>query len=196
MPWDELPECQLKLEAYQALKDYVKGIGKGFAQAFDEACPRPSANQEQEQEQDQDPPKPPGDRPPDRPPEPTIVGSPRRLFDLGSAAEDAAVRAYGEAVSSVTSESFVFPSTKSDRALVCKILNGHSKAATITDAIAWLRVTLVQWVSGRDVQYTPGWEPRFFNAWINGGRPPPKDRSPHSVIAPASPRIDLMGYEP
>ena len=56
--WDEVPECDLKLEAYHALRAFTEGLGEGFAKAFTEACAKPSpkalANQEQEQEQEQE----------------------------------------------------------------------------------------------------------------------------------------------
>jgi len=59
IPWDELPECALKNEVWQTLKDFTQGLGNGFAKAFDEACPKPSAktlaNQEPEPEQKQKP---------------------------------------------------------------------------------------------------------------------------------------------
>ena len=48
--WVELPECDLKREAYQAMKRFF-AEHQAFAKAFAEACPDPSANQEQEQEQ-------------------------------------------------------------------------------------------------------------------------------------------------
>lgn len=51
--WDEIPECALKTEAHQRLKDFTEGLGEGFAKAFIEACAQPSPNQEQEQEQEQ-----------------------------------------------------------------------------------------------------------------------------------------------
>ena len=57
--WDELPECDLKRQAYQQLRAFVEGMAEGFLKAFDEAIARPSpkamANQEQEQEQEQEP---------------------------------------------------------------------------------------------------------------------------------------------
>ena len=57
--FDELPECELKREAYQALKTFAEGWGEGYAEAFREALREPSgkamANQEQEQEQEQEP---------------------------------------------------------------------------------------------------------------------------------------------
>ena len=56
--FDELPECELKCEAYQTLKAFAQGWGKGYAEAFREALREPSAkamaNQEQEQEQEQE----------------------------------------------------------------------------------------------------------------------------------------------
>ena len=56
--WDELPECQLKADAFRALKAFVEGLPKGFGEAFAEGCRKPSAkpspNQEQEQEQEQE----------------------------------------------------------------------------------------------------------------------------------------------
>ncbi len=52
--FDELPECKLKCEAYQALKAFAEGWGEGYAEAFLEALREPSgkamANQEQERE--------------------------------------------------------------------------------------------------------------------------------------------------
>jgi hypothetical protein len=52
--WDEVPECPLKAEAYEALKGFTERFGEGFAKAFREGCAKGLANQEQEQEQDQD----------------------------------------------------------------------------------------------------------------------------------------------
>ena len=52
--WDEVPECQLKAEAYEALKGFTERLGEGFAKAFREGCAKGLANQEQEQEQEQD----------------------------------------------------------------------------------------------------------------------------------------------
>lgn len=53
--WDEIPECPLKLEAWQQLKAFAEAFGEGFKKAFMEACRKPSLkaspNQEQEQEQ-------------------------------------------------------------------------------------------------------------------------------------------------
>lgn len=55
--WDELPECNLKEQAHQALKAFVETLGEGFAKAFRETFPKPSAktmpNQKQDQEQEQ-----------------------------------------------------------------------------------------------------------------------------------------------
>jgi hypothetical protein len=60
--WDELPECDLKLSAYQALRAFVEAMPKaktnGFPEAFYKALPKPSwkpsAIQDQDQDQDQD----------------------------------------------------------------------------------------------------------------------------------------------
>lgn len=55
--WDEIPECDLKTQCYQAIKDFLKGIGEGFLDAFVKACHKASAKdftQEQEQEQEQE----------------------------------------------------------------------------------------------------------------------------------------------
>lgn len=50
--WDELPECPLKVEAYEQLKAFTEGLPEAFAKAFVKACPKPMPNQEQEQEQE------------------------------------------------------------------------------------------------------------------------------------------------
>lgn len=60
--WDELPECDLKLEAYRGLKAFVDGMGEGFRHAFAKVIPAPSwmpsrmacAIQDQDQDQDQE----------------------------------------------------------------------------------------------------------------------------------------------
>jgi hypothetical protein len=58
IPWDEIPACSLKSEAYQHLKAFLEGKGEGFSKAFLEACrkplPKTMPNQEQEQEQEQE----------------------------------------------------------------------------------------------------------------------------------------------
>lgn len=56
--WAEIPDCALKLKAWQRLKAFTEGIGEGFGKAFREACRQPSPNQEQEQEQEQEKKKP------------------------------------------------------------------------------------------------------------------------------------------
>jgi hypothetical protein len=65
--FDLLPECDLKDEAWHALKSAISELGEGFAKAFDEAFGKPSRkaypkatpNQEQEQEQEQTNPQTP-----------------------------------------------------------------------------------------------------------------------------------------
>jgi len=56
--WDEMPECELKQEAFQQLENFMKDLGESFHKAFQEACSKPSGktlpNQEQEQEQEQE----------------------------------------------------------------------------------------------------------------------------------------------
>ena len=52
--WDEVPECALKTEAYERLKEFTEGLGEGFAKAFRDGCAQCLANQEQEQEQEQE----------------------------------------------------------------------------------------------------------------------------------------------
>lgn len=42
-PWDELPECDLKVEAYQLFKEFLEGFAKGFQEAFRGALPEPYA---------------------------------------------------------------------------------------------------------------------------------------------------------
>lgn len=58
IPWDETPDCPLKLEAFYRLKAFLEGYKKAFAEAFAKTCEQPSgkpwANQEQEQEQEQE----------------------------------------------------------------------------------------------------------------------------------------------
>jgi hypothetical protein len=41
--WEELPDCEIKLEAYHSLKAFLEGLGKAFAEAFAEAFERPLA---------------------------------------------------------------------------------------------------------------------------------------------------------
>ena len=72
--FDLIPECDLKREAYEALKASIHALGEAFGKAFDEtfgkplAKPSPKAmpNQEQEQEQEQEKgsAEPQGDSPP------------------------------------------------------------------------------------------------------------------------------------
>lgn len=74
--WDEIPECQLKLEAWQSLKAFLEDYREAFGEAFREACRQPSPNQEQEQEQikkhssEMDEPSP---EPPQEPPSPVVA---------------------------------------------------------------------------------------------------------------------------
>lgn len=56
--WDRIPECALKLEAWQTLKAFTEGMAEGFREAFAKACPKPSLKpsgiQDQDQDQDQE----------------------------------------------------------------------------------------------------------------------------------------------
>lgn len=40
--WELIPECDLKLQLYQRVKDFAEGLGEAFAKAFREAFPEPS----------------------------------------------------------------------------------------------------------------------------------------------------------
>jgi hypothetical protein len=55
IPWDETPECRLKVEIYQSLKAFVEGLKDGFKKAFRESCRMPSPNQEPEPEPEPEP---------------------------------------------------------------------------------------------------------------------------------------------
>jgi hypothetical protein len=52
IPWQLIPECQLKLEAHDGLKSVICSLDESFMKAFEKACPKPCAlpslNQEQE----------------------------------------------------------------------------------------------------------------------------------------------------
>ncbi|MDQ0035865.1 hypothetical protein J2W30_003633 [Variovorax boronicumulans] len=73
--FDLIPECDLKREAFGALKASIHALGEAFGKAFDEAFGKPSLkpspktmpNQEQEQEQEQE-----QDKTTSSSPEPTI----------------------------------------------------------------------------------------------------------------------------
>jgi hypothetical protein len=90
--WDRIPECQLKLEAWQTLGAFLQGMSEGFREAFAKACPKPSVMpsriQDQEQEQDLSlppararEPDPNGNQPPE-PPTPRQMGEAARLAIL------------------------------------------------------------------------------------------------------------------
>ena len=52
--WDELPECELKNEAYHILKDFLKGLGDTYLKAFCKAIRKASRIQEHEHDHDQE----------------------------------------------------------------------------------------------------------------------------------------------
>jgi hypothetical protein len=55
--WDMIPECDLKVKAYHALRTFFEpkeAFLKAFLKAFGEGCRQASPNQEQEQEQEQE----------------------------------------------------------------------------------------------------------------------------------------------
>lgn len=58
--WEEMPECELKLQVFNEMEGFLKGLGEPYLKAFQQGCPKPSlkglANQEQEQEQEPLPP--------------------------------------------------------------------------------------------------------------------------------------------
>jgi len=53
--WELLPECSLKFELAQRVRDFVKGLTEAFQEAFAEAFLKGWPNQEQEQEQERKP---------------------------------------------------------------------------------------------------------------------------------------------
>lgn len=59
--WDLIPECSLKVELYQHLREYSEGLGEAFAEAFREAFRKAMPNLELKLELklDKDPPNPP-----------------------------------------------------------------------------------------------------------------------------------------
>lgn len=50
---DLLPECDMRSELIQHVKDFLKGLKKAFREGFAKALPKTMPNQEQEQEQEQ-----------------------------------------------------------------------------------------------------------------------------------------------
>lgn len=50
----ELPECPLKDEISQAVKDYTEGLSEGFRKAFCEAWPHPSPNKKKEKKEEKE----------------------------------------------------------------------------------------------------------------------------------------------
>ena len=67
--WPEIPECPLKGEILQALREHIEGLGEGFAKAFAERFPDGYRNQEQDtgtgyrtQEQERESPAKPATR--------------------------------------------------------------------------------------------------------------------------------------
>lgn len=50
----ELPECPLKDEISQAVKDYTEGLSEGFRKAFREAWPHPSPNKKKEKKEEKE----------------------------------------------------------------------------------------------------------------------------------------------
>ena len=67
--WPEIPECSLKGEILQALREHIEGLGEGFAKAFAERFPDGYRNQEQDtgtgyrtQEQERESPAKPATR--------------------------------------------------------------------------------------------------------------------------------------
>lgn len=55
IPWDETPDCPLKLQAFETLKAFVDTLKKGFGEAFTKACRKPSGKPSPIQEPDPEP---------------------------------------------------------------------------------------------------------------------------------------------
>jgi hypothetical protein len=73
--WELLPECSLKVQAWESLRTDVKLKGEAWLRAFDKTCPKPfvkaspNQNQQQKQEQKDLDPSPKTTLPPSRPPD-------------------------------------------------------------------------------------------------------------------------------
>lgn len=87
--WDDIPECELKVDLYQSCKDYVEGLSEAYKEAFLKGCRQPSPNQEQEQEQEQEQDKEPfaPSDPAPEPPAPVVMTFPVKPYKKGDADE-------------------------------------------------------------------------------------------------------------
>ena len=53
--WDEIPDCELKIESFQYFKAFLKGFHEGFLKAFLEGCPEPFGKASRNPDPDPDP---------------------------------------------------------------------------------------------------------------------------------------------
>jgi hypothetical protein len=180
--WDELPECPLKLEAYNGLKAFLEEASPSLAEAF-KACRKPFGkplpNQEQEQEQEQEE---------EESPEPLRAASvPASAFAGGEAQAPATAGAGDPAAGVGDPEVLRFPVVgggPSEWPLLQSKLAEYRDAYPGVDVLAECRKAL-QWCRDNPTRRkTPRGMPAFLARWLakaqdeGRSRPPPNGSSP------------------
>jgi hypothetical protein len=52
--WHDLPECELKVAAWEGLRDYLEGRADAFRKAFEKTCRKPYLNQDRDKDRDKE----------------------------------------------------------------------------------------------------------------------------------------------
>jgi hypothetical protein len=107
-----------------------------------------------------------------RPPTPTE----ERTVDSGTALAVETVATYEAAVSEATGKPYAL--RRQDREDLFTAANAHAPPKRPpAETLGWIRKAVAEWISqhaGRE-QFTGGWSPKFFLAWLNSGRAPPAE---------------------
>lgn len=121
-----------------------------------------------------------------------------RIVDVGGPGAMEAISTYETAVASVTQVDCALENRREHRETICLAINRYSKADSIQPALVWLRTSVREWVTAhRDrAQYTGGWAPKHFVAWLRAGKPSPTSGGGHAPAPPSRARRDLSNFEP
>lgn len=116
--------------------------------------------------------------------------SAREPFAIGTAGCNAALERFEAAVATAKRGSFTLTRAKFHPDDLCRLLNAHAEGLTKLDALAWLDVTVAEWVRAAEPVFTKGYAPSKLLEWLNADRPGKFERTKSAA------EVTKQGFDP
>jgi len=220
--WDELPECDLKSEAFEGIKDALYARAEALGKAFEKGCrkgigkgsPKGMANQDQDQDQDQE-----QDQIPQSPQREgaslgPVSGSEASAQPRGVRAGDAipvndvatlepshlpglleiAGRGYAAGIRSVTRHQFAFDHRPEEVRAISSlcVMEAMGKKGEALETAMTVLAADYCRANREHAQFEGGFKPSKCVEWINGGK---KKREPPSGRFPRAAQVPVQSAE-